>query len=123
MSKKITSFATTFLIMVLSMATIISLARSFHRPICSSSSTSKHLKSRICPLHPPSFFLCLPPTTILRHSPPLTARRASFSFAAMSTTSDDNPLLKNFEFPPFDSIDASHVRPGMRALLKKLVSL
>ncbi|KAL9998691.1 putative oligopeptidase A [Helianthus debilis subsp. tardiflorus] len=40
----------------------------------------------------------------------------------MPTVSDDNPLLKNFEFPPFDPIDASHVHPGMRALLKKLDS-
>ncbi|MFS8011783.1 putative oligopeptidase A [Helianthus anomalus] len=39
----------------------------------------------------------------------------------MSTVSDDNSLLNNFEFPPFDSIDASHVRPGMHALLKKLI--
>lgn len=40
----------------------------------------------------------------------------------MSTVNDDNPLLKDFEFPPFDAIDACHVRPGMRALLKKLDS-
>ncbi|KAJ0656713.1 putative oligopeptidase A [Helianthus annuus] len=134
MGRKITSVAPTLLIVVISMATIISLARSFRRPICSTSSlTSKHLnKSRICPLWSPSFFRCLPPphrTTLLRHrhSPPLTAvnpLRASLSSATipstMSTVSDDNPLLKNFDFPPFDSIDAGHVRPGMRALLKKL---
>ncbi|PWA97933.1 zincin-like metalloprotease [Artemisia annua] len=29
------------------------------------------------------------------------------------TDENNNPLLKEFEFPPFDSIDASHVRPGM----------
>ncbi|XP_057492805.1 organellar oligopeptidase A, chloroplastic/mitochondrial-like [Actinidia eriantha] len=40
----------------------------------------------------------------------------------MSTTAEDNPLLKDFDFPPFDSIDANHVRPGIRALLKKLES-
>ncbi|KAL9999036.1 putative oligopeptidase A [Helianthus debilis subsp. tardiflorus] len=136
MGRKIRSIAPTLLIVVISMATIISLARSFRRPICSTSSlTSKHLnKSRICPLWSPSFFRCLPPphrTTLLRHrhSPPLTSvnrLRASLSSATipstMSTVSDDNPLLKNFDFPPFDSIDASHVRPGMRALLKKLDS-
>ncbi|CAI9766896.1 unnamed protein product [Fraxinus pennsylvanica] len=33
---------------------------------------------------------------------------------------ENNPLLKDFYFPPFDSIDAKHVRPGIRALLKKL---
>ncbi|PSS35995.1 Organellar oligopeptidase [Actinidia chinensis var. chinensis] len=40
----------------------------------------------------------------------------------MSTTAEDNPLLKDFDFPPFDTIDANHVRPGIRALLKKLES-
>lgn len=33
---------------------------------------------------------------------------------------EDNPLTRDFEFPPFDSIKAEHVRPGLRALLKKL---
>ncbi|KAL2531678.1 putative cytosolic oligopeptidase A [Abeliophyllum distichum] len=33
---------------------------------------------------------------------------------------ENNPLLKDFYFPPFDSIEAKHVRPGIRALLKKL---
>ncbi|WZY80305.1 hypothetical protein YC2023_026689 [Brassica napus] len=32
-----------------------------------------------------------------------------------------NPLLQNFEFPPFDVVDAHHVRPGIRALLHQLV--
>ncbi|CAN8236786.1 unnamed protein product [Cochlearia groenlandica] len=31
-----------------------------------------------------------------------------------------NPLLQKFEFPPFDSVDAGHVRPGIRALLQQL---
>ncbi|CAN6805724.1 unnamed protein product [Brassica oleracea] len=31
-----------------------------------------------------------------------------------------NPLLQNFEFPPFDVVDAHHVRPGIRALLHQL---
>ncbi|KAL1209020.1 putative cytosolic oligopeptidase A [Cardamine amara subsp. amara] len=31
-----------------------------------------------------------------------------------------NPLLQNFDFPPFDSVDAHHVRPGIRALLHQL---
>lgn len=34
-----------------------------------------------------------------------------------------NPLLQNFDFPPFDSVDAHHVRPGIRALLQQLVRL
>ncbi|KAJ9540710.1 hypothetical protein OSB04_027216 [Centaurea solstitialis] len=122
------------------MAAIISLARSFHRPLASSTTHSHLLKSRICPLWSSSFYFCLPPpplpprTTRLRRShrpPPLAAVdpfRASFSSssatAPMSSVTDDNnnPLLKDFQFPPFDAIDASHVRPGMRALLKKLDS-
>ncbi|CDY40105.1 BnaC02g00250D [Brassica napus] len=31
-----------------------------------------------------------------------------------------NPLLQNFEFPPFDVVDAHHVIPGIRALLHQL---
>ncbi|RYR18273.1 hypothetical protein Ahy_B03g062882 isoform A [Arachis hypogaea] len=37
-----------------------------------------------------------------------------------ATTQDDNPLLKEFEFPPFDAVEAKHVRPGIRGLLTKL---
>ncbi|KAL3618978.1 hypothetical protein CASFOL_037206 [Castilleja foliolosa] len=32
---------------------------------------------------------------------------------------ESNPLLKDFYFPPFDSIEAKHVRAGVRAFLKK----
>ncbi|KAJ7943796.1 Oligopeptidase A [Quillaja saponaria] len=31
-----------------------------------------------------------------------------------------NPLLQDFEYPPFDVVEAKHVRPGIRSLLKKL---
>ena len=107
------------------MATIISIARSFHRPLIYSSSSSKThlLKSHICPLWSPSFFRCL--SLRHRHAPPRPrAAVVSLSSAAMANVSDENnPLLKEFEFPPFDSIDACHVRPGMRTLLKKLVSV
>ncbi|GJW08287.1 ribonuclease H-like domain-containing protein [Tanacetum coccineum] len=58
--------------------------------------------------------LPLPCSLCHRHAPLLRAA------VAMSTVTDDNPLLKEFEFPPFDSMDACHVRPGMRTLLKKL---
>ena len=34
-----------------------------------------------------------------------------------------NPLLIDFEFPPFDSVKPEHVRPGIRDLLKLLVCL
>nr|XP_017256567.1 PREDICTED: probable cytosolic oligopeptidase A [Daucus carota subsp. sativus] len=39
---------------------------------------------------------------------------------AMSGIDGDNLLLKDFYFPPFDSIQAHHVRPGVAALLNKL---
>ncbi|CAH1443824.1 unnamed protein product [Lactuca virosa] len=122
---------------VVAMVIVISLVRSFHRPLCSSSSsTPKYLlKSRICPFWSPSFLFYLPPphrSTILRHSyspslsPAAAHRHGSFCSAtlpsSMSTVSDDNTLLKDFVFPPFDAIDACHVRPGMRALLKNLDS-
>lgn len=32
-----------------------------------------------------------------------------------------NPLLQDFDFPPFDAVKAEHVRPGIRTLLKQLV--
>ncbi|XP_058227073.1 organellar oligopeptidase A, chloroplastic/mitochondrial-like [Rhododendron vialii] len=38
----------------------------------------------------------------------------------MSTAAADSPLLNDFYFPPFDAIQADHVRPGIRALLKNL---
>jgi hypothetical protein len=35
----------------------------------------------------------------------------------------DNPLLvADFDFPPFDRVEPSHVRPGIRELLTRLVS-
>ncbi|KAF3957664.1 hypothetical protein CMV_017345 [Castanea mollissima] len=33
---------------------------------------------------------------------------------------DDNPLLQDFEFPPFDVLQPKHIRSGIRELLKKL---
>lgn len=38
------------------------------------------------------------------------------------TLEDNNPLLKHFDFPPFDVVEAKHVRPGIRTLLNKLES-
>ncbi|KAK4393548.1 Organellar oligopeptidase A, chloroplastic/mitochondrial [Sesamum angolense] len=51
----------------------------------------------------------------------------SLSVSASSKTAEmadveSNPLLKEFYFPPFDSIEAKNVRPGIRALLKQLES-
>ncbi|ERN18084.1 hypothetical protein AMTR_s00046p00223780 [Amborella trichopoda] len=37
-----------------------------------------------------------------------------------ATVNVENPLLSDFTFPPFDVVEAKHVRPGMRTLLKQL---
>ncbi|XBI38053.1 hypothetical protein VPH35_123216 [Triticum aestivum] len=36
------------------------------------------------------------------------------------TDSSSNPLLANFDFPPFDRVEPAHVRPGIRTLLARL---
>jgi oligopeptidase A len=33
---------------------------------------------------------------------------------------DDNPLLADFDFPPFDRVEPIHVRPAVRTLLARL---
>ncbi|XP_039157312.1 organellar oligopeptidase A, chloroplastic/mitochondrial-like [Eucalyptus grandis] len=35
---------------------------------------------------------------------------------------ESNPLLQDFDFPPFSAVEAKHVRPGILALLKNLES-
>ncbi|KAJ8769289.1 hypothetical protein K2173_002493 [Erythroxylum novogranatense] len=42
--------------------------------------------------------------------------------AAVDESLQANPLLQDFEFAPFDVVQAEHVRPGVRALPKKLES-
>ncbi|PPR88479.1 hypothetical protein GOBAR_AA32212 [Gossypium barbadense] len=44
------------------------------------------------------------------------------SSASVDDNIESNPLLQDFDFPPFDFVEAKHVRPGIRALLKKLES-
>ncbi|CAL5369292.1 unnamed protein product [Camellia sinensis] len=126
------------ILLFLLMATRISLSRAIQfpllQPICFRRSPlrlyPKHLhKCPPCPLwSSSSFSRCL---RLRRNSPPPSPPSAairSFSSAALSDstrtfpTADDNPLLKDFVFPPFDSIEPNHVRPGIRALLKKLGS-
>ncbi|CAA7027203.1 unnamed protein product [Microthlaspi erraticum] len=51
--------------------------------------------------------------------PPPVSFSSSPSMATEDTLSS-NPLLQDFEFPPFDTVDAHHVRPGIRALLHQL---
>ncbi|PHT56702.1 Organellar oligopeptidase A, chloroplastic/mitochondrial [Capsicum baccatum] len=119
------------------MATRLSLSRSGHfcfKHTCPLSRpfTSKNLlQCRICPLWSSSFSLCLHTfrkSTSPNNHPSKSVTVRSFcpspvsisdSYFKMSIASDDNPLLKDFEFPPFNVIEAKHVRPGIRALLKQ----
>ncbi|KAF9609655.1 hypothetical protein IFM89_017834 [Coptis chinensis] len=90
----------------------------------------KHLhKSHLCPLYSSAFSFCL-----LHHH--YIKKKSSSSFSTLSHSSSptmtsssvdildetNNPLLQDFTFPPFDTVEAKHVRPGIRALLKKLES-
>ncbi|KAK1603516.1 hypothetical protein QYE76_017820 [Lolium multiflorum] len=61
----------------------------------------------------------LPSSSPLRAFCPLPrpSARATCS-AAMADT--DNPLLADFDFPPFDAVQPAHVRPGIRTLLARL---
>ncbi|PPD94849.1 hypothetical protein GOBAR_DD08130 [Gossypium barbadense] len=125
---------------ILMASTRFSLSRSVQpilkRPPCSSSprfAPKALLKSYPCPLWSSSFSFCL---QTLHHStsPYLSSSSSSFSSCssfsppsmASSFTVDDsvgsNPLLQDFDFPPFDIVEAKHVRPGIRALLKKVES-
>ena len=49
-----------------------------------------------------------------------SAAAAAVESVVSDETLSSNPLLQDFDFPPFDSVDASHVRPGIRALLQHL---
>ncbi|XP_050206809.2 probable cytosolic oligopeptidase A [Mercurialis annua] len=119
------------------MASRISLSRSIH-PILKRSSfsriTPKHYpKSHPCPLWSASFSFCLhnsPTSPLISSSSYSSFSASSSSMAAAANTATDNisldtnnnPLLQDFEFPPFDVVQADHVRPGIRALLTKLES-
>lgn len=135
-------YGTIFFITILMATTAFSITFSRSLPIClkPSLANTKHfrLKSQSCPLWSSSFSFCLHTLTLRKSNTnprkplplPVTAVR-SFSSAStvsgspskMSANDDinNNPLLKDFDFPPFDSIEAKHVRPGIRALLQQLV--
>lgn len=75
-----------------------------------------------CPLWSSSFSLCLRPL------PRKSTAPVAFCPAAMSASAtggdvseESNPLLSDFEFPPFDVVEARHVRPAIRELLRRLV--
>ncbi|KAJ6327885.1 hypothetical protein OIU76_006423 [Salix suchowensis] len=82
-------------------------------------------KSYPCPLWSSSFSSCLQTlhqsSTTTATTPPSISTCYS-SFSKDPITDEANPLLQDFEFPPFDVVEASHVRPGIRAILKNLES-
>lgn len=121
------------------MATRLSLTRSL-QPVCSlkphhtktvlrlskSPSYSRHFhKSHPCPLWSSSFSICLlhinSPKSLSNRKPIRSCSISSTLSQAPAMAASTNPLLNEFYFPPFDSIHADHVRPGIRALLEKLV--
>ncbi|KAJ8769341.1 hypothetical protein K2173_002545 [Erythroxylum novogranatense] len=119
---------------VMALASRISLSRSIH-PILKRTPRSHcapryFRKSLPCPLWSSSFSFCLQAlhkSTSLSHSHCLSPCYSSLSVTSMVSAAVDeslqaNPLLQDFEFPPFDVVQAEHVRPGVRALLKKLGS-
>ncbi|KAL1810048.1 hypothetical protein ACET3Z_027038 [Daucus carota] len=117
-----------FLLLILMASRISSLSSSLSRslPLCyylkkpphsNLTFLPKHLrKSHPCPLWSSSFPLCLPP----RRSSASRRRITTAASPTMAAVDQDNPLLKDFDFPPFDCVTADHVRPGVRALLKKV---
>ncbi|XP_022740421.1 probable cytosolic oligopeptidase A [Durio zibethinus] len=131
---------TTLVVVNMLMATSrFSLSRSIHpilkrTPFSSSYPhfTSKHLlKSHPCPLWSSSFSFCL--QTFHRSTSPSLSSSSFSSCSSLSPPSmassasvdeniESNPLLQDFDFPPFDVVEANHVRPGIHALLKKLES-
>ncbi|OWM85432.1 hypothetical protein CDL15_Pgr019056 [Punica granatum] len=80
-----------------------------------------------CPLWSSAFSFCLQP--LAPHKSKSTSSslsvHSSAPFASVAApmgdqSTDQNPLLQDFDFPPFDAVEPQHVRPGIRALLKKL---
>ncbi|XP_021654006.2 probable cytosolic oligopeptidase A, partial [Hevea brasiliensis] len=89
----------------------------------------KFLKSHHCPPLSSSFSFCLHSLhkstafcVFLHSSSPCYSSLSPPSMAAPDETLRSNPLTQDYEFPPFDVVEAEHVRPGIRALLKKLES-
>ncbi|KAL9266591.1 Organellar oligopeptidase A, chloroplastic/mitochondrial-like protein, partial [Drosera capensis] len=83
-------------------------------PLFRCSAPHHRRKSFACPVWSTSFSLCLR-STHRRFSATTTSAAAMADVDAIET----NPLLQDFDFPPFDAVTAEHVRPAIRALLKK----
>ncbi|PKA48468.1 oligopeptidase A [Apostasia shenzhenica] len=80
-------------------------------------------KSFPCPVWSSSFSFCvrrLPKSP----TPPVATGFCAAPSLPMGPSSDEsldlNPLLRDFEFPPFDVVEPKHVRPGIRELLRRL---
>ncbi|RZB92980.1 probable cytosolic oligopeptidase A [Glycine soja] len=123
------SLVSALLIANILMATRLTLTLPFSRSISpllsrSLSQLKQFPKSHPCPLWSSSFSFCL--HTLRKSTSPIRASSSfSPSMAASSPLNDaveGNPLLQNFDFPPFDVVEPKHVRPGIRALLGKLES-
>ncbi|GAU40325.1 hypothetical protein TSUD_221730 [Trifolium subterraneum] len=119
------------------MATRLTLTNSISRsrsinPLLKRTSRSifypKHShKSLPCPLWSSSFSICI--DSLHKSTSPsfttFTSSRRFSSSSSMATSAlndvvESNPLLQQFVFPPFDAVEPTHVRPGIRALLEKL---
>ena len=93
------------------------------------SSPSRLPKSLPCPLWSSSFSFCLHNlhNSVTSSSIPHFSSCSSISVPSMAASAaldeipQSNPLLQNFYFPPFDAVEAKHVRPGILSLLKTLV--
>ncbi|KAG8073029.1 hypothetical protein GUJ93_ZPchr0006g45491 [Zizania palustris] len=70
----------------------------------------------------PKAFLLLPSSSPLRAFCPAfrPSRLTCSAHASMAAATDDNPLLADFDFPPFDRVEPQHVRPAVRTLLARL---
>ncbi|GAB2283003.1 hypothetical protein Dimus_017535 [Dionaea muscipula] len=111
-------------------------ASSSYSPSNSLISSPKHLRksSCPCPLWSTSLSFCLHSrpkhttsltlsSSYVRAAAPMTASSAPIgSGDGIPDDVNSNPLLQDFDFPPFDAVKAEHVRPAIRALLKKLES-
>ncbi|KAE8010466.1 hypothetical protein FH972_006834 [Carpinus fangiana] len=113
------------------MATRISFTCSIHpllkRAPRSLLSRKQFPKSYPCPLWSSSFSFCL--HTLHKstsRAPSLSHYCSALSAPSMAAATvvdeaiEANPLMRDFDFPPFDVVEAKHVRPGIRALLKNL---
>ncbi|XP_037464629.1 uncharacterized protein LOC119336668 [Triticum dicoccoides] len=66
---------------------------------------------------PPSLPPPPPASAILPSATPAcSAYCTAASDAMLDTDSSSNPLLADFDFPPFSRVEPTHVRPGIRVL-------